>query len=323
MTPTQATTLTTKPALPRARAAGLWRAGLGSVLALAAAAVASAAGAAETPALLTLLEGEASLIVGARAYAAAPGARVPAGALVETGAGAGLLRLEWADGAMLDLGPGTKVMLRPALAGAGATAGRPAPLFYLLQGWAKHTQPSAGGGQTGAAFEIAPFKGVMLSQVDEGQAVLFSEAGGATFTPRRSGAKAVTLRAGEAAVLSGTAVPQLLPRPAPAWLQQLPRAFRETLPSRAARFSASAAPALAAQPAPSYGRLQHWLQAEPALRRAFPARFAELLADRTFKDAVNTRLKQHPEWEPMLRPPPKPSAASRKINAPAEPEPPR
>jgi hypothetical protein len=181
----------------------------------------------------------------------------------------------------------------------------------------------AGGGQIAAAFEIAPFKGVMLSHVGAEQVVLFSEAGGESFTPRRPGARVVTLRAGEAAVLSGTAEPQLLPRPAPAWLQQLPRAFRETLPSRAAQFAAGTPPALPAQRAPTYGQLQPWLQAEPALRRAFPARFAELLADRTFKDAVNTRLKQHPEWEPVLRPPPRPGAASRKINAPAEPEPPR
>lgn len=317
---TEATTLSTKPTLLRTRAAGLWRAGLGGLLALASA----AAAAAEAPALLTLLEGEASLIVGARAYAAAPGARVAAGTLVETGAATGLLRLEWADGAMLDLGPGTRVMLRPALAGAGgATARSAAPLFYLLQGWAKHTQPAAGGGQIAAAFEIAPFKGVLLSQVDAAQSVLFSEAGGESFTPRRPGGKALTLRAGEAAVLSGTVAPQLLPRPAPGWLQQLPRAFRETLPSRAAQFAAAAAPALTAQPAPTYGRLQPWLEAEPALRRAFPARFAELLADRTFRDAVNARLKQHPEWEPVLRPPPRPGSASRKPNAPAEPEPPR
>lgn len=304
------------PALLREQAAVLWRAAWAGVLALAAA----SAWASEQPAVLTMLEGEATLIIGARVYTAARGARVPAGALVETDAKTGLLRLEWADGSALDLGPGTRVMVRPALArsaGASARAAR----FYLLQGWAKHSQSTDSGGQLSAAFEVAPFKGVMLSQVDEAQAVLFSEAGGASFTARRGGGNASTLRAGEAATIAGTAAPQLMPRPAAAWLQQVPRAFRETLPLRAAQFTSSPAPALQPRAALNYASLQPWLSAEPALRRAFPARFAELLSDRNFKEAVNSRLKHHPEWEPVLRPPPRPGASARKN--PADPEPPR
>ena len=303
------------PTLLREPAAALWRAALSGVLALAAA----AAAAAEPPAVLTMLEGEASLVIGARAFTAVRGARVPAGALVETEARTGLLRLEWPDGATLDLGPATKVMVRPTLAGA-AGAGSRSARFYLLQGWAKHSQPTDTSGQVAAAFEVAPFKGVMLSQVDDAQAVLFCEAGAAGFTSRRDG-KASTLRAGEAATMAGTAAPQLLPRPAPSWLQQVPRAFRETLPSRAAQFASGPAPVLQPRPAPSYASLQPWLSAEPALRRAFPARFAELLSDRSFKEAVNARLKHHPEWEPVLRPPPRPGAIVRKN--PADPEPPR
>ena len=317
----EALTLSMTPALLRQKAAARWRAVLLS--AVCSLAAVSAMAAAEAPALLTLLEGEATLIIGARAFAAAAGARVPGGTLVETETRTGLLRLEWADGAILDLGPGTRVMLRPALVGPGSASLRAAPLFYLLQGWAKHSQPTAANGQLAAAFDVAPFKGVLLSQVDDTHAVLFTEAGGAGFTPRRAGGKGLSLRAGEAAVLSATALPQLSPRPAPAWLQQLPRAFRETLPSRAAQWAQGPAPVLRAQPAPAYASLQHWLVAEPALRRAFPARFAELLSDRTFKAAVNARLKQHPEWEPLLRPRPRSGAASRKNNLPADPEPAR
>lgn len=313
---TEPLTFRPQPAPLREQAAALWRAGWAGVLLLAVA----SAWAAEQPAVLTMLEGEASLIIGARAYAAAAGARLPAGTLVETGAKTGLLRLEWADGTALDLGPDTRIMVSPALTGlAGAVS--PAARFYLLQGWAKHSQSTAASGQVAAAFEVAPFKGVMLSQVDDAQAVLFSEAGGANFSARRGGGKRQALRAGEAAALTGTAAPQLLPRPTAAWLQQVPRAFRETLPSRAAQFSTGPAPALQPRPAPSYATLQPWLMAEPALRRAFPARFAELVSDRSFKEAVNARLKHHPEWEPVLRPPPRPGASTRKN--PADPEPPR
>lgn len=307
---TEPLSLLPNPAPLRAWVAAAWRRACAAALLL----TSSLAWSSEAPALLTMLEGDASLIIGARAFAAAPGARVPAGALIETGAKTGLLRLEWADGATLDLGPATKVMLRPPL---------PAPTvrFYLLQGWAKHSQAAAGQGHLAAAFEVTPFKGVMLSQVDDAQAVLFSESGGSSFTARRAGAKSSTLRAGESAVMAGTATPQLLPRPASAWLQQMPRAFRETLPSRASQFASRPAPVLQPRPAPGYTALQPWLSAEPALRRAFPARFAELLTDRSFKAAVNAGLKQHPEWELLLRPPPRPVAPTQK--KPADPETPR
>ena len=64
---------------------------------------------------MTVLEGEATLTVGARAQVAVVGARLPAGTLVETELASPLLRLEWPDGSLLDLGPATRVMLRPAI----------------------------------------------------------------------------------------------------------------------------------------------------------------------------------------------------------------
>lgn len=263
--------------------------------------------AAEAPALLTLLEGPATLIIGARAHLAATGARLPAGTLIETEADTALLRLEWPDGSALDLGPSTRVMLRP-----GAASGGKAPLFYLLRGWAKQTQPTAAAGQLGHAFDVAPFKGVLVSQVDDGRVVLFCEAGDAPLVARRSDSTAV-LRAGQSAVVAGATAAQVTQRPASDWLKQLPRSFRETLPSRTAQLAKL--PSVPLQPGPvlTYARLQHWLSAEALLRRDMPARFAGLLADRGFKAAVESRLNQHPEWEPLLRSP-RTGAAARKNN---------
>jgi len=262
--------------------------------------------AAEPQAVLTLLEGEATLIIGNRAYAAATGARLGAGTIVETEASTGVLRLEWPDGAVLDLGPATRVMLRPGAGGAGAKT----PLLYLQRGWAKQSQAAVLGGQLSAAFDVAPFKGVVVSQMDDSQAVLFCEAGSAPFVARRSESTAV-LRAGESAVISAAGATQVTPRPSADWLRQLPRSFRETLPQRAAQFAQLPAAVLQPKAALSYARLQHWLAAEPALRRGMPTRFSGLLADRTFREAVNARLNQHPEWEPLLRPP-RPAATVRK-----------
>jgi len=262
----------------------------------------SAGRAAEAPALVTLLEGQATVIQGVRAHAAAVGARLGPGTLVETDAQLALLRLEWPDGSLLDLGPATKVMLRPA-----AAAGRKPAQFYLLQGWAKQTQPAAAAGQLGLAAEVAPFKGVLVSQADDEGTLLFSESGAMQVAPRRGGA-AMALKAGEAAGFASNLQPQLLARPPSTWLQKVPRAFRETIPPRAALVKGPE-PTLVPRAALRYVALQPWLAAEPAVRRDFPQRFAELLADPEFRQAVDRALAQHPEWEPVLRPPKPPPTA--------------
>ena len=278
------------------RVAGVW-----AGVALAAA----AATAAEPAAVLTLLEGEATLIIGARAQVAVPGARLTAGTLVETDAAAALLRLEWPDGSLLDLGPATRIVLRPAVAGSAR-----GPLFYLLQGWAKQSQSALGAGQLSQAFDVPGFKGVLVSQVDGATAVLFAEAGSQDVAGRRGNGTLLTLRVGEAAVLGSDGTAQKTPRPPAGWLARIPRAFRDTLPPRLAQFKGPA-PSLGPRGPLSYAMLQPWLQAESAVRRDFPVRFAELLADRAFRDAINARMDQHPEWEPVLRPPkPKPAASA-------------
>lgn len=272
--------------------------------------------AAEPPALVTLLEGQATVIAGVRAFAAAVGAKLGVGTLVETDAKLALMRLEWPDGSLLDLGPGTKVMLRPA-----AAPGRKPAQFYLLQGWAKQTQPAAGAGQLLMAAEVAPFKGVLVSQVDDGQTLLFSEQGAIQVTPRRGGVP-MALDAGKAASFAGNVQPQLLARPPSPWLQKVPRAFRETIPSRAALVKGPE-PTLVPRGPLGYAALQPWLSAEPVVRAGFPQRFAELLADREFRDAVDHALAQHPEWEPVLRPPKPAPRPVRKHNEATDQEPPR
>lgn len=276
--------------------------------------------AAEAPALVTLLEGQATVITGARAFVAAVGARLAPGTLVETDAKLGLMRLEWPDGSLLDLGPGTKVMLRPT-----AMTVRKPPQFYLLQGWAKQTQPATGpgAGQLLAAAEVAAFKGVLVSHVEEGATLLFAESGAMQVTPRRGGAP-MAVDAGKAASFSASTPPQLLARPPSPWLQKVPRAFRETIPPRAALVKGPE-PTLAGRGALGYPALQPWLAAEPTLRSGFPQRFAELLGDRAFREAVDQGLAQHPEWEPVLRPPkpPAPARTARKNNETPEPEAPR
>ncbi len=287
----------TDPLRPVADAPGLTvfaarRACLKALLALPTLPLATAQ-AGEPAAVLTLLEGGATVVVGSRALAAATGARLGAGTLIETESSTALLRLEWPDGTLLDLGPATRAVLQP-----GPVAGR-VPLVYLLQGWAKLSQTKPAAGQAGALFDVAPFAGVLVSQVDEGQSVLFAEAGGGPFTARRQGVGA-TLKGGDTTVLSGATAPQITARPPTAWLQQMPRAFRETLPPMVSKIKGPA-PSLRPRAVLTYAALQPWLVAESAIRRDFPSRFAERLNDRAFREAVTRHLAQHPEWDVVLK----------------------
>jgi hypothetical protein len=274
-----------------------WRGPVSRALAALAAvlALAQPLAAAEAPGVLTLLDGEATLLVGPRALVAAPGLRLPAGSIVETGEATGLLRIEWPDGSRLDLGPATRVMLRPAAA--------PRALVYVLRGIVKQTQDAAVAGQLSPAFELRPFEGVVVTEVTAEGAVLFAERGTEAVTGRRGGV-ALALQAGQAAVAQGEAPARAQPRPPAGWLARIPRAFRDTLPSRLSQFQGPP-PAARARPQPRYADVQAWLAAEPGLRRELPARWAEWLSDPAFKAAVLARLDQHPEWEPLVRPPPR------------------
>jgi hypothetical protein len=264
--------------------------------------------AAEAPGVLTLLDGEAQLIVGARVLVAATGLRLPAGSIVETDDKTALLRVEWPDGSRIDLGPATRVMLRPA--------GAPKALAYVLRGVVKQTQDQATAGLVSAEFELKPFQGVVVLDAGEAAQVLFAERGTESAIGRR-GNVALSLKPGQAAVAPAGAPATVQPRPPVGWLAGIPRAFRDTLPSRLAQASALA-PAPKAKPAPAYAAVQPWLAAEPLLRRELPQRWSAWLDDRAFREAVLARLPQHPEWEPLVRPPPARPAVSTAVRRPVD-----
>lgn len=244
-------------------------------------------------AVITIVEGEAVLLDGVRRLAAAPGVRVNAGTLVETGAGTGLLRLEWADRSAADLGPATKAMVQPP--GFAARNGKP-PALYLLQGWAKLSAGGeASGGLVTPAFDLLPLAGVAVVHAARPQASAFAETGTLELA-ERPGAKRHALPAG------GWWGGRVEARPPSEWMGRVPRAFRDTLPLRADTFKGRAVTP-APLPPPTYDALADWLSAEPALRRDFPRRFEPLAQDPAFRRALQARLSAHPEWGRILNPP--------------------
>lgn len=257
-------------------------------------------------ALLTLVDGEVTLIEEARRSAGAAGVRLPAGTLVDVSPASTVVRVEWPGGAALDLAAGARAMIAPP--GFAPRSGL-APLAYLLQGWAKLS--SAGrdpvAGVVTPALELLPMAGAAVVVADRRERFVFAETGAMELL-ERPGGKREALPSGALYGATGT-----LPRPAAEWLARVPRGFRDPLPRRAASLAGRGTSAVPLPP-PTYAQVADWLAAEPGLRRAFPRRFAAWAEEPAFRRALLANERNHPEWGPVLRPPspaaPTPPAAT-------------
>jgi hypothetical protein len=254
--------------------------------------------------VVTILEGDAWVLQGSTdRVAGAEGLKLRPGAIVETGARTALLRIEL-GGTAIDLGPDTRAMLWPA---GFAARGEPPASLYLQRGWTKISAPQGATavGLVSPAFSLPSLQGVAVAFIGADEAVLFLESGSARLVERRGakGASPIALRNSECYVQAGTARGTVLPRPAAAMLERMPRAYRDTLPLRAARFEGRDVEGRALD-APSYAELQSWLDGEEALRRPLVRRFAARAREADFRRELIAHLPAHPEWRPVLYPPP-------------------
>jgi len=250
--------------------------------------------------VLTILDGAAAVTLGARNVAAVEGLRLPAGALVETSATTTLLRLEWLDGTVVDLGPETRVMVAP---GALGRKGEAPPDIYLLRGWIKHRSAAAAPhrGHVSPQLDVLPAQGVAVAHVAPELSWLFVESGSQTMVERGGAGSRLALGAGASYLRRGAAKGEVAQRPDPELLKRVPRGFRDTIAARAKNFAGREVEPKPL-PAPDYAALRPWLAAEPALRREFPRRFTPLLREPGFRAALAAQLPAHPEWERVLYP---------------------
>lgn len=274
------------------------------------AAIAAPLGAAAADAMggsggITILEGQALVYRGAGRVYAAEGLALAPGDIVET-APAAFMQVELPDRSVAQFGPDTRVLLEAS----GARGGAAPRMLYLLQGWAKVRQPAPQPGQPGglavrtALAELPAAPGTVVLHAQPAALTLFVETGPARVAERGAGAAATPLalrdgqlwqrRAGARGELPGSAAMGTL-------LQDMPRAFRDSLPLRAERWREQG---VAAKPAPDFGYadVEAWLKAEPALRRPLVQRWKAKAREPDFRAALVSNLASHPEWNPVLFP---------------------
>ncbi len=251
-------------------------------------------------ALVTVLDGEAQVLRDDGKFTVAEGIPLQAGDILVTGPQTRLLRIEYPDGHAVAFGPDTQALLEPHLAGDAANAS-----VYLLAGWAKLNVPKGQAVLAGPPVEVASSGGaaVVSWTAAGGTAMVFAESGALQLQSRGAAGAPPVLATGQMLALGGAGgKPELSSRPTPAFVQSMPRAFMDSLPARAAAFQGKDIEPKPAGPL-AYADAQPWLDAEPALRKAFVRRWHAKAHDADFRRGLVAGLKAHPEWEPVLYPP--------------------
>jgi hypothetical protein len=252
----------------------------GGLLAVALAqAVSPAESAAAASALLTIADGEVTLLRGRARFAAAEGQRLEPMDILHTGSTTRVARLEFDDGSVLDLGPATQVLINP---GGTAWPKDRTATAYVAQGWAKLRTPAGAAarrqiGLASATLDLAtPGGGVVLARIGRQGNFAFVESGRAQLVEHLAQREPRIFELGEGHAYSradAADVGSAALRPSLVQLRETPRALADTLPLRADQWARNAAPDLAEPQALLVGEVERWLDMEPALSSALRTRF--------------------------------------------------
>jgi hypothetical protein len=253
-----------------------------------------------TVATIGILQGGATLIRQSTRYALAEGSTLAEGDIVETPAGA-FAQIEFGDGTLLGVGESSRMLISPRLGNAKTTV---VPRLYLIEGWLKVRlpKPEMRFGIVTPQLEIDPRGAALVARVQAKAFAVFAEAGAAQVVQRDGARISVALKSGEfAQQAAGADKPVVSNRIDQAFLQQLPKMFREPLPPRAALYAKRPVSARAVGPV-SYPDVAAWLRTEGPLRLGLSRQWRGRAADRQFRADVAANLSAHMEWERVLYP---------------------
>lgn len=254
-------------------------------------------------ATVTIADGEALLTRDASRMQLLEGVRLAKDDIVETTAKTRLVRIEFADGVIVDLGPDTRALLSPRYS---AERSRIPVRMGLLRGTVKLSVPPtldpAAGAFATPAFDVTSLSRSAVFFVSPDEADAFAESGELKLQERWGGkpGSTLTVRKSEFYARGADGKSAVTARPTPAFIQRLPRPFMDTLPARAALYKTREV-----QPRPigtiSFAEAQDWIAAE-GLRPYFVARWKTLARDPAFREGVATNMRAHPEWDRILYP---------------------
>jgi hypothetical protein len=252
--------------------------------------------------VVAIADGEPFTIVrGTSLNTATKGVTLAAGDMVATGSRA-FLAVEMQGGSLVGIGPSTQIYLMQRTAAD-------TPTLVVLKGWVKadiRTGPKSPPLRvTGTRLGIQSHEAVVLLYVDERSDSVFDEQGSATLLLRDDAATRAgkDTQANQFFMREEHADVVLQPRPSPDFVVKMPVPFRDPLPEQAsAKLKKTVAPQFVREV--NYSDVQQWLNMPRDWRAGFIGRFRGRLKDPAFFAAMDASMAQHPEWQPILHPPP-------------------
>ncbi|HEX4486899.1 MAG TPA: hypothetical protein VH088_11560 [Terriglobales bacterium] len=246
---------------------------------------------------LTLKDAPVRLIRGTTILQAPEGMRLRTGDILET-ADKGFAQLELNDGKIIALGSSTRLLIL----GRGSQEGE----LVILTGWLKGEASACTAPCLYASPRLAAAsKGgtVLLHSTPESSEAYFESGAGTVSQVNSAGGKTSPLPAKQGQFFARRAGKNVVPaaRPDAAFLEAMPVPFRDTLPSRLARFAAKAVEPKVDREV-NYADVEPWLKIGVAWRRGFVERFRSRLNDPEFRRAIDAHMSSHPEWDPILHP---------------------
>jgi hypothetical protein len=255
----------------------------------------------QTVGVLTVAEGGVQLVRGSTTYAAAQGVALQNGDMLAPDP-KGQAQIEFADGAILNLGRGTRALLLSSQSAGGE------PGVALLPGWAKFTRVKATKGK--------PYRYIMplarlgtigatgVLRIGEDSSEIFVESGAARLIElSKSGLPAAgrDMKGGEFVVRRAGQPLAASPRPSPEFIKAMPGYFRDDLAVFLPRVRDRNIEPKREHDA-AYAEVEPWLKASAPIRRSLVERFRNRAKDPQFRSKLIENLAAHPEWDRVLFP---------------------
>jgi hypothetical protein len=250
-------------------------------------------GHAQDIATLTLLKDTPLRVIrGVSVLQGVEGMRVRQGDYLETGPGAtAQAQLEFAGGAIVELGPSSQVLLFNATAGSAE--------IVVATGWLKGETNSGTYRYDSPLISATTKGGNVLLHVTDDESDVFVETGVASVSsgapaPIATSAEKIffTRRAGKPVATAG--------RPSQEFVSAMPVSFRDVLPPRFSRFEGRKPPEAKSDHEVSYSEIERLLRLPAAWRKGLVDRFRPRLQDHGFRQAIEAHITALPEWKPVL-----------------------
>lgn len=213
---------------------------------------------------VTIAEGKGTIFSGGVAYVPRAGMQLRTCDVVRTGPKA-LMQIEYEDGGKIVLGPESRLVFDLPLGGDPVVGPH-----YLISGWIKLTVPKRDKPPAyridTPQFDLITESGVAALRVGENDAAFFVEQGTATaLVPTGRTLARVLVGTGRTFTRKGaTDRGTMTERADPAFVQAMPTAFRDTLPSLLAHVKGRDSPARPS-PGDNPAEVESWFRAAPEL----------------------------------------------------------